>query len=179
MRSGLKKTKRLTADAFLLSAAFILSWIEMLIPVPVPIPGIKLGLANLAILFTLCYCGAPDALVVLCGRLFLNALLFGNASSFIFSASGGLVSFAVMLILRILLRDRVIIISIAGGVFHNLGQLAAARIILSVSVWVYTPYLVLGGIAAGTLNGVVADRLLKSPAFKEKRDHGTGNENRK
>lgn len=167
MRTGLKKTKRLTADALLLAAAFILSWIEMMIPVPVPIPGIKLGLANLAILFTLYYCGAPDALFVLCGRLVLNALLFGNASSLIFSAAGGLAAFIVMCIMKAVLKERVIIVSIAGGVFHNMGQLAAAGIVISVSVWAYVPYLVLGGIAAGTLNGIAADRLLKCPAFKK------------
>ena len=167
MHSGIKKTKRLTSDALLLAAAFILSWIELMIPVPVPIPGIKLGLANLAILFTLYYCGAPDALFVLCGRLALNALLFGNASSLIFSAAGGISAYIVMCIMKTVLKDRVVIVSIAGGVFHNMGQLAAAGIVLSVSVLAYIPYLVLGGIAAGTLNGTAADRLLKCPAFRK------------
>lgn len=168
MRNGLKKTTRLTADALLLSAAFILSYIEMLIPVPVPVPGIKLGLANLAVLFTIYYCGVPDAFFVLSGRLLLSALLFGSAASFMFSAAGGLTSFLVMCLFRMILRDRIIIVSIAGGVFHNIGQLAAAFFILSVPVWAYMPYLVLGGIAAGALNGTAAAVLLRSPAFRKK-----------
>lgn len=169
MRNGPDKTRRLTADAMLLCTAFILSYIEMLVPVPIPIPGIKLGLANSAILFTLYYRGTADAFFVLSGRLLLSALLFGNASSFIFSAAGGLTSFFVMLLFRALMKDRVVIVSISGGIFHNIGQLAAAYVIMSVPVWAYMPYLILGGIAAGTLNGTVVSGLLRCPVFKKNR----------
>ena len=78
MRGKLRGTKRLTAIALLLTAAFILSWLEMILSLPMPLPGIKIGLANLAILFALYYCGAGDAFFVLTGRLILNAVLFGN-----------------------------------------------------------------------------------------------------
>ena len=168
MHGKLRSTKRLTAIALLLTAAFILSWIEMMLPLALPVPGIKIGLANLAILFALYYCGAGDALLVLTGRLILNAVLFGSASSFIFSAAGGLLSFAIMCICKRIFGRHVIYVSILGGVFHNIGQLTAAGIILSTSMWVYVPYLVLGGIAAGFFNGIIVSRLLKSKAFQNK-----------
>ena len=166
MRGKLRGTKRLTAIALLLTAAFILSWLEMILSFPMPLPGIKIGLANLAILFALYYCGAGDAFFVLTGRLILNAVLFGSASSFIFSAAGGLLSFAVMCICKRLFGRHVIYVSISGGVFHNIGQLIAAGLVLSTPLWAYVPYLILGGIAAGLLNGIIVSRLLKSRPFR-------------
>ena len=83
MHPKLKVTGALTALALLLTAAFILSWLEMVLAVPMPLPGIKLGLANLAILFTLYYMGIGGALFVLIGRLVLSAALFGNAATLI------------------------------------------------------------------------------------------------
>lgn len=169
MRGRLKGTKRLTAIALLLTAAFILSWIEMLLPLAIPVPGIKIGLANSAILFALYYCGAADALLVLTGRLVLNAVLFGSAASFIFSAAGGLLSFAVMCLCKRLFGKHRVCVSIAGGVFHNIGQLAAATIVLSTPLWAYLPYLILGGIAAGFINGIIVSRLLDSRPFRNEK----------
>ena len=96
MKSGMTRTKRLTADALLLTTAFILSWIEIMISLPAAVPGIKIGLANLAILFAMYYCGNADAFFVLVGRIILSAFLFGNVSSLIIGAAGGMLSFAVM-----------------------------------------------------------------------------------
>ena len=165
MKRGMTRTKRLTADALLLTTAFILNWIEMIISLPVAVPGIKIGLANLAILFTMYYCGNTDAFVVLVGRLILSALLFGNVSSLIIGAAGGILSFAVMILCRRLFGRHIVYVSITGGVFHNIGQLTAASVMLSTSFIMLLPYLILGGIAAGSFNGFIAERLLKSKAF--------------
>jgi len=165
MNRGMTQTKRLAADALLLTTAFILSWIEMIISLPVAVPGIKIGLANLAILFTMYYCGNTDAFVVLVGRLILSALLFGNVSSLIIGAAGGILSFAVMILCRRLFGRHIVYVSITGGVFHNIGQLTAASVMLSTSFIMLLPYLILGGIAAGSFNGFIAERLLKSKAF--------------
>ena len=165
MNRGMTRTKRLTADALLLTTAFILSWIEMIISLPVAVPGIKIGLANLAILFTMYYCGNTDAFVVLVGRLILSALLFGNVSSLIIGAAGGILSFAVMILCRRLFGRHIVYVSITGGVFHNIGQLTAASVMLGTSFIMLLPYLILGGIAAGSFNGFIAERLLKSKAF--------------
>ena len=165
MNRGMTQTKRLAADALLLTTAFILSWIEMIISLPVAVPGIKIGLANLAILFTMYYCGNTDAFVVLVGRLILSALLFGNVSSLIIGAAGGILSFAVMILCRRLFGKHIVYVSITGGVFHNIGQLTAASVMLGTSFIMLLPYLILGGIAAGSFNGFIAERLLKSKAF--------------
>ncbi len=174
MHGKLQGTKRLTAIALLLTVAFILSWLEMILSFPMAVPGIKIGLANLAILFTLYYCGAGDALFVLTGRLVLNAVLFGNASSLIFSAAGGFLSFIVMCVCKRLFGRHIVYVSIFGGVFHNIGQLIAASIVLSTPFAAYAPYLIIGGIAAGFFNGIVVSRLLKSRPFRRDDEHSDG-----
>ena len=154
------KTKRLTKISLLIAAAFILSWIEFIINIPMVIPGIKLGLANIVILFTLCTCSKSDALYVLVGRLLLNALLFGNISSLLYSACGGLLSFAVMCSAMKFLRLKATPLSILGGISHNIGQLLVACFMMKTSaVWVYLPYLIIGGTLAGTLNGMTVKKI--------------------
>lgn len=174
MHPKLKVTGALTALALLLTAAFILSWLEMVLAVPMPLPGIKLGLANLAILFTLYYMGIGGALFVLIGRLVLSAALFGNAATLIFSAAGGLLSFTVMVLLRLLLKERSIVyVSIAGGAAHNMGQLAAASVVLSTAMWAYVPYLLIAGVAAGAINGLIARRLLRVGLVRQNKTHSS------
>lgn len=159
-------SKRLTTMALLLAAAFILSWIEFIVAIPMIIPGIKIGLANLAILFTIYYCGKKDAFLVLTGRLILNAILFGNLASLIYSAAGGLLSFAAMCLCEKIFKENIVTVSAIGGVFHNIGQLIAAFVMLrSFAPVVYTPYLILGGIAAGFLNGLISKRILACRYF--------------
>ncbi len=167
MHNKLKKTKQLAVTAMLLVVAFILSWIEMIVSLPMIVPGIKIGLANIAILFALYYCGLPDALLVLAGRLLLSAVLFGNVSSLIFSAAGGILSFIVMCVCKRLFGKHIIYVSITGGVFHNIGQLIAASIVLSTPFLYYAPYLIIGGIAAGAFDGFIVSRVLHSGPFKK------------
>ncbi len=157
---GRYRAQRLATVSILLAVAFVLSWIEMVLSIPMPIPGIKIGLANLAILFTMYYCGSKEAFLVLAGRLILNAILFGNVNSLIYSAAGGILSFAVMVISRRLFQGKIIYISTIGGVFHNIGQFIAACIIMNTFLSWYLPYLIIGGILAGLFNGFVAKRLL-------------------
>lgn len=166
--------KHLTTAALLLAAAFILSWIEFALSIPMVIPGMKIGLANLAIVFTMYYCGNKDALLVLGGRLILNAVLFGNAASLIYSAAGGVLSFVIMCICKKLLSKNsdknIITVSAAGGIFHNVGQLIAAfAVVNSFAPLVYLPYLIIGGLAAGILNGFISKRILSCSYFKNNR----------
>ena len=163
----MKMSRRVAVMGLLLTTAFILSWLEMLLSLPVPVPGIKIGLANAAVLFTLYYLGSAEALAVLAGRLVLNALLFGNVSSLIFSAAGGILSYLVMCLAKRTAGNHIMGVSILGGAFHNIGQLAAASVVLATSFWWYLPYLILGGIAAGALNGLVTGRILKSRPFSD------------
>ncbi len=162
------KTKRLTFLSMLLAAAFILSWIELAISIPVIIPGIKLGLANIVILFTLCVCGKKEALCLLIGRLILNTLLFGNILSLLYSASGGFLSFFMMCASMSLFKFKPTAASICGGIFHNVGQLTAAGFIMkSMAVWSYLPYLIIGGIIAGTLNGFIVVKVTTCKLFSD------------
>ena len=157
--------KRIAAVAILIAVAFVLSWIELILSITTPIPGIKIGLANLAVLFTMYYCSEKEAFMVLVGRLVLNAILFGNVNSLIYSVAGGLLSFVIMVICKKLFPKHIIYISIAGGVFHNIGQLTAASIVMNTFLWWYMPYLIIGGILAGLFNGIVCQKLLKSSWF--------------
>lgn len=159
---NLKGTQRLTFLSLLLAAAFILSWLEMMFGLDVGIPGIKLGLANIVILFTMCICGRKEALIVLVGRLILNALLFGNFVSLLYSVAGGLLSYIIMCLVIYVLKFGIILSSICGGVFHNIGQIIVAIIILnSTAIIIYIPYLIIGGIVAGALNGFIIKKLSK------------------
>ena len=107
------------------------------------------------------YCGNADAFFVLVGRIILSAFLFGNVSSLIIGAAGGMLSFAVMALSRKLFGKHIVYVSIMGGVFHNIGQLTAASFMLGTSFIMLLPYLISGGIAAGAFNGIIADRILK------------------
>lgn len=154
------KTRQLAITAMLLAAAFILSWVERAVEIPMIAPGIKLGLANIVIMFTMCTCGKKEAFMVLVGRLILNALLFGNFLSLVYSVTGGLLSFAVMCVAMKMFKTQPIVVSICGGVFHNLGQLTAACIVMkSLAVWSYLPYLIIGGIITGALNGFIVKKV--------------------
>lgn len=165
------KTRRLTITAMLLAAAFILSWVERAVEIPMIVPGIKLGLANIVIMFTMCTCGKKEALIVLTGRLLLNALLFGNFLSLIYSVTGGFFSFVIMYVAMKLFKiQSITVVSICGGVFHNIGQLTAACIVMkSFAVLSYLPYLIIGGIITGALNGLIVRKISVFKIFEKKK----------
>lgn len=167
MQNRSYKTKRLASVAILIAAAFALSWIELLVSIPMVIPGIKLGLANLCVLIALYYCGSLAAFFVLSGRLILCAVLFGNASSLIMSISGGVLSFAVMCVCKRLFGKHIVYVSICGGVSHNIGQLIAASLLVRTSYLWLVPYLLIGGIAAGAFIGFASDRILRISFFRK------------
>lgn len=162
------RTKSLAAVALLISVSFVLSWLEIILSIPMIYPGIKIGLANIAIVFAIYYCSPLDAFYVLIGRLVLCTLLFGNAASFIYSASGGILSYIVMCVFRRLFSKHIEFVSIVGGVFHNIGQLIAACFVMHTVLLYYAPYLVIGGIIAGAFIGIVVKRILCCSLFKRK-----------
>lgn len=137
--------------------AVVLSYIESLIPV-IGIPGAKLGLANLAIILVIYFFGVKEAILVSIVRILIVCAMFGNMFAVIYSISGALLSLLVMNGLKKLDRLHIPSISIAGGVFHNLGQiLVAAVVVENYSVFYYFPALVLLGIITGAANGIVAN----------------------
>ena len=155
-------TRRLTALSLTVSFALILSFIESRIPAFVAIPGIKVGLANIAIIFTLYKFGIKEAIAVSAVRVCLMATLFGSPVSFIYSLTGAVLSLSVMLLLKKLTPLSEVAVSVSGGVMHNIGQICAASIMLGTNVVLYyLPFLLLSGTIAGIAVGVASGMLLK------------------
>ncbi|MCI8639216.1 MAG: Gx transporter family protein [Coprococcus sp.] len=155
------KTKAAYLGVFT-ALALIFSYIETLLPLHPGIPGAKLGVANLVVIVALYKMGEREALAVSASRIVLAGFLFGNLVSILYSLAGGMLSFAVMAFAR--KRDifSVYGVSMAGGVFHNMGQIAAAVAVLdSYSVTYYIPVLLVIGVFTGTLIGIVAAGMLK------------------
>ena len=160
--------KRIARYALLVSLAMVLSWLESLIVFPGLLPGMKVGLTNLVVVFALYRMSPRDAAAVSLARVALVSLTFGNAYSFAYSLAGAALSLAVMTGLKRTGRFSILGVSIAGGVCHNRGPLGAAMAVGGTARlgW-YLPWLMAGGVAAGTAvgaaGGIVVDRVRPLP----------------
>lgn len=159
--------KQKTAYLGLFSAvAIILGYIESLIPVFAGIPGIKLGLANLGVLFILKKYSFKEAALVSIVRILVIGFMFGNLFSILYSLAGAALSMAVMTLLLKKTSFSLIGVSVAGGVSHNIAQLLIAMLILhSFSVFFYAPALLIAGVAAGIVIGGLTNEILKRVHF--------------
>ena len=156
------KTKKLASLALTISFAMVLSYLESRVPAFVAIPGIKVGLANIAVIFALYKFGIKEALTISLVRVFLISLLFGSPVSLIYSLSGATLSLCCMILLKTLTPLTEVGVSVVGGIMHNVGQIIAASILLSTNVIVYyLPFLILSGTIAGIAVGVVSALLVK------------------
>ena len=153
--------KKVAYTGLLCTLAMIFGYIESLFPLSVAIPGIKLGLSNLVLLVCL-YQSIPLAWGVMVIKVIVSSLLFSGMSAFFYSLSGGVFSLLVMSVLVKSKKFSTISVSIAGGVFHNLGQLLAAVFLLnSIHVSYLLPFLLLAGAGAGAVLGSVCQLLFK------------------
>ena len=142
--------------------AMIFSYLESLIPLPIGIPGIKLGLANLLVVVAMYKIGEKEAFVISVVRIVLSGFLFANLFSIIYSLAGGVLSFFVMWLLKKRGSFSVFGISMAGGVFHNVGQiLIAMYVVETFSVAYYIPVLLVAGVITGFIIGIGANEILK------------------
>lgn len=142
--------------------ALIFSYVETLIPVNLGIPGVKLGLANLIIVVALYKMRLSEAYLLSVVRVLLAGFIFGNYFSIIYSLAGGLLSLTVMAFLKKWGGFSLQGISIAGGVFHNIGQLIVAAVVVETfSVTYYFPVLLVAGLLTGLVIGIVAEMMLK------------------
>lgn len=158
----MRKTKNLTTLAVTVAAAMILSFIESRIPAFIPVPGVKLGLANIAVIFTLYKLDEKSAVCVSLVRVALSALLFGSVASFIYSVSGAVLSLSLMILSRRVFKLHKVGVSILGGVAHNIGQIiAAAAVMGSAAIIYYLPVLIISGTAAGIAIGLISNELVK------------------
>ena len=142
--------------------AIIFGYVESLIPVFVGIPGIKLGLANLSVLFILERYSLKEALVVSIIRILVIGFMFGKMFSIIYSLAGALLSLTVMTVLVKKTKLSVFAVSMAGGITHNIGQLIIAMMIVeNRSLLYYAPVLLISGIVTGFVIGFLTTETLK------------------
>lgn len=142
--------------------AMVLSYLESLIPLSFAIPGIKLGLANIAIVFVLYKLGAKEAVIVSLVRIVWVAILFGNALTLAYSAAGAVLSLTAMILLKRTERFSTVGVSVIGGILHNTGQILVAMMVMETAQIVYyLPVLCISGIAAGVAVGLVSAVLVK------------------
>ena len=160
-------SKKIALRGLLIALAFVLSWVEMQIPYFFPIPGIKLGLTNLVVLIALYRLSAFDAFALNMVRILLVNFTFGNTAALIYSAAGGMLSFIAMFVLKKYTSFSLRFVSVAGGIFHNMGQILVAMLVLkSIHVLWYLPFLWIGGILAGIVIGLLGEFTVKRIRFK-------------
>ncbi len=162
------KTRKIAVTAIAAATAMILSYLESLIPLSLSFPGIKIGLANLAIVFILYKLGIKEAVCVSVLRLLWVGILFGNMMTLAYSAAGAALSLAVMALLRKTNKFSEIGVSVAGGVFHNFGQILMAALLMGVAqILYYLPVLCISGTISGAIIGIVGGVLIKRIPWKK------------
>jgi heptaprenyl diphosphate synthase len=160
-------TRRLTRLALFTTVALIIFTVEAQIPVPIPLPGVKLGLANVVTVYAAFTMTGVDAVLILLGRILLGSLFTGNMMALLYSLGGGALCILVTLALaKILRRNQMWIASVAGAIAHNIGQLTVAAAVMQTrAVFAYLPALLISGVITGAFTGLavqlLTDRLSK------------------
>ena len=141
--------------------AMIFSYVEVLIPINLGIPGMKLGLANLVVVVTLYVLGVKTAFAVSIIRIILVSMTFGSLSAMLYSMAGGLLSFAGMVLFKKIRALSVVGVSVIGGVLHNAGQvIVAMAVVENVMLVSYFPPLMIAGTITGALIGIVSSNVI-------------------
>ena len=155
------RTKKLTTYSLLIALAMALSWLEAMVPLSVAIPGIKLGLPNLVVIFALYRLGAKEAWTISLIRVLLVSFTFGNAYAFWYSFAGAVLSMLLMLPLKKSGRFSTVGVSVTGGVSHNVAQIGVAMVVLeNMALLSYLPVLMISGVAAGCAIGAAGAVLI-------------------
>lgn len=165
MKKNEKNIKALSLNGLCIALAFVLSYLETLIPIQ-GVPGMKLGLTNLVVIIALYYIDVKSALTINIVRIFLVSITFGNMVSLWYAMAGGVLSFVFMLLLMKTRIFSVISVSVAGGVAHNAGQILVAMLVLQTRMlsWYFGVLCISGvitGAIIGGLSGAVLSKLLK------------------
>lgn len=170
-----KKAKSVAFYGVMIALAFVLSYLESFIPINaiIPIPGVKLGFANIVVLFALYTLKIQDAIIIAIIRVFLSGLLFGNPMTIAYSLCGCALSLTVMYFAK-KTKLSIVGVSMLGGIFHNIGQLIMAVILTHTSrIAYYLPVLLVSGMITGLLMGfaarMVIDRINKINKTKHKK----------
>lgn len=157
------KTKKLTFLSIMTAFALVLSYLEFLLPpIYAAVPGVKIGLPNVVIIYLLYKFSLKEAALVSLVRLLVVTLLFGNVMTLLYSIAGAVLSLAIMSVLKMTKTFSMVGVSVAGGVFHNVGQIIVAALVLKTAeIGFYMPVLAVSGILAGVAVGLISVILLK------------------
>lgn len=161
----MSKTKKMVLLSLFTAGAIVLSIIESAFPVPIPVYGVKLGLANIITLVVLYFFGIHEAFTVVCIRVLLTSIYGGGFVVFLFSMTGGILSTVIMWLLMKYLADKLSLwtISVSGSIMHNLGQLVIAGIVMKdFAVMGYLPVLMISGVIMGVFIGIICNLLINS-----------------
>ena len=156
------RTKKIAVMGLSVALAMILSFVESQIPALVAVPGVKVGLANIAVVFTLYKLGWKEAAMISLIRVFLVKLLFGNLGLLWYSLAGAVLSLLGMMLLKKTGLFSEIAVSVVGGVLHNVGQLAVASLLMETDLLLYyLPFLLVFGVVAGIVIGLLAGVMVR------------------
>ena len=156
------ETRKIARMGLLVALSMILSYVESLIPAFVAVPGVKVGLANIVVIFALYTLGPIEALIVSLLRVILSSFLFGSVLSLLYSLSGALLSLGGMILMKKLKIFSTTVVSVTGGVLHNVGQILVACLVLETDVLLYyLPVLILSGVITGAVIGIIASLVIK------------------
>ena len=156
-------TKKLTRMALLTAIALTIFMVEAQIPALVPVPGVKLGLANIVTVFAVFTMGSREGALILAARIFLGAVFAGNFSTILYSAAGGLCAILVTIGLkRLLTPGQLWVAGVLGAVAHSVGQMAMAIAVTATpALLMYLPVLILCALVTGLFTGLCAQFLVK------------------
>ena len=154
--------KRISVYGLITAVAIVLSWLESQIPPFFPVPGMKIGLTNIMVIIALYKMGSGSAMAVNVLRIVIVSFLFGGPSALLYSLSGGMLSTLVMIFLKWTGKFKTVTVSIAGGIFHNVGQILIAMLMMNTTgiLW-YLAVLWFTGAASGALIGILASLIVK------------------
>lgn len=162
MMDSQTKYKKIAYLGLFTALALIFSYVESLLPLNFGLPGIKLGIANVVTVIIIYLYSYKEAFIVSIARIVISAFLFTNAFSLLYSLAGALLSIVMMALVK--KRDLLSIVgvSIVGGVFHNIGQLIVASIIVKqIKITYYAPVLIVSGVITGVLVGLISGFIYK------------------
>lgn len=156
-----QRVKKVANYGVLVTLALVASYVETLIPISLGVPGAKIGLANLITIVALFLMGWKDAFAISIIRIVLAGFLFGNLFAIFYSLAGAILSLLIMMLLK-KLEFGTVAVSCAGGVAHNIGQISFAALLVENSrLFYYLPILLIAGVLAGIVIGIIGGELIK------------------
>ena len=164
----MNKTRKLTTMAITVSLAMVLSYVDRIITSLAPLPpGIKLGLANIAVVFALYKLGVKEGAIISIIRVILTSILFGSVVSFWYALAGATFSLVIMILLKKLTDLTCVTVSTVGGISHNVAQICVASILFDTNLLVYyLPFLLVAGVVAGIVIGTASALLVNRIKIK-------------